>query len=294
MNKAFMLIGLITTSALANSIDDRQVLTLTEMQRNHVLTEMRAMLSGTQNILAALSADKMEVAAEQARLLGLDMKHKVENHMMGVLPNEFMQLGMGVHRDFDVIAADARSLKDSKHTLRQLSEAMSKCVACHDSYQIQTVNATQTIAPASEARLDEVAQRGKHVMPFDLDQTTHVFSKTEQGGVQQVIAKDKADTEQITLIRKHLSEIAVAFEQGDFSGPHQVHGPTMPGLAALKSARKDQIKIAYSELPDGSQIIYASKHPHLVEAIHQWFDAQLSDHARHAVSGHENHQRHSQ
>ena len=43
------------------------------------------------------------------------------------------------------------------------------------------------VEKASEQRLDEVVQRGSHVMPFDLEQTTHVFSKTEQGGVQQVI-----------------------------------------------------------------------------------------------------------
>ncbi|MEI6708183.1 MAG: hypothetical protein WCK96_13740 [Methylococcales bacterium] len=38
------------------------------------------------------------------------------------------------------------------------------------------------VEKASEQRLDEVVERGSHVMPFDLEQTTHVFSKTEQGG----------------------------------------------------------------------------------------------------------------
>ena len=31
------------------------------------------------------------------------------------------------------------------------------------------------VEKASEQRLDEVAQRGSHVMPFVLEQTTHVF-----------------------------------------------------------------------------------------------------------------------
>ncbi|MDD5229675.1 MAG: aspartate carbamoyltransferase, partial [Methylococcales bacterium] len=46
------------------------------------------------------------------------------------------------------------------------------------------------VEPASEARLNEVVARGSHVMPFDLEKTTHIFSKTEKGGVQQVIVKD--------------------------------------------------------------------------------------------------------
>jgi hypothetical protein len=38
---------------------------------------------------------------------------------------------------------------------------------------------------ASEARLDEIAQKGVQIMPFNLDQTIHVFSKKADGGLQQ-------------------------------------------------------------------------------------------------------------
>ena len=140
--------------------------------------------------------------------------------------------------------------------------------------------------PADEMRLDEVAERGIHVMPFDLEKTTHVFSKTANGGIQQVIAKDKSDTAQIQLIRDHLSEISEEFRQGDFSKPAQIHGGDMPGLAELKTANPGQIKIEYMELANGAQINYFTKLPQFIRAIHQWFDAQLSDHARHAVPGH--------
>ena len=66
------------------------------------------------------------------------MAHKAEEHLKSVLPKAFMQLGMSVHQDFDQIATDAESKKDPKLTLRQLSDSMTKCVACHASYQIQT------------------------------------------------------------------------------------------------------------------------------------------------------------
>ena len=140
MNRILLILffGLITTSALAEEADKRQILTITETQRGYVLEEMRALLAGTQIILEALSKDDMTAVAQQARLLGMGMAQKAEDQLKGALPKEFMQFGMAVHQDFDQIAADAESVKDSKHTLRQLSDSTGKCVACHATYQIRT------------------------------------------------------------------------------------------------------------------------------------------------------------
>lgn len=144
MQKTRMIIAclLISTSAIAAEKDSRQILALSEAQRGHVLEEMRALLSGTRNILAALSTDDMASVSKHARPLGLGMAHKAEDHLKGVLPKEFMQLGMSLHQDFDQIAVDAESKKDPKLTLRQLSDAMAKCVACHDAYQIRATPAS--------------------------------------------------------------------------------------------------------------------------------------------------------
>lgn len=145
------------------------------------------------------------------------------------------------------------------------------------------------LGSSKEKRLDEVAERGAYIMPFDLEKTTHVFTKTAGGGIQQVVAKDKSDAEQIRLIRNHLLEISEAFKQRNFSKPENIHGEDMPGLAELKAAGSDQITIEYSTLPDGAQIKYSSKLSRFIKAIHQWFDAQLSDHARHAAPGYQHH-----
>lgn len=61
---------------------------------------------------------------------------------------------------------------------------------------------SQTAAPANPTRLAEVAGRGAEVMPFDLERTTHIFKKLDNGGLQQVISDD-GDTAQIELIRAH-------------------------------------------------------------------------------------------
>ncbi len=155
MKKIFaMALCLIATTVTANDIDERRVLPVTEMQRNHILTEMRALLAGTQNILSALARDDMAEVARHARPLGTGMAHKGEDHMQAVLPQEFMQLGMSVHKDFDQIAADAESLKNPKHTLKQLSESMNKCVACHVAYQLRITD--------QPAKLHAQPMRHKH------------------------------------------------------------------------------------------------------------------------------------
>ncbi len=145
---------------------------------------------------------------------------------------------------------------------------------------------------ASKERLDEIEQRGVHVMPFDLELTTHVFSKSVNGGIQKVIVKDLGNIKQINIIREHLTIIAHEFKQGDYSNPEKIHGNTMPGLKELRSAKPTEISIVYKDLPNGAEITYSTDIPMLITAIHQWFEAQLSDHARHAISGHSNHQMH--
>jgi len=42
------------------------------------------------------------------------------------------------------------------------------------------------ILPA-QTRQGEIAARGAKVMPFDLEQTTHVFHKLDDGGLQKVV-----------------------------------------------------------------------------------------------------------
>lgn len=134
------------------------------------------------------------------------------------------------------------------------------------------------------ARQEEVARRGASVMPFDLDLTTHVFDATSIGGVQTVVADDPADAEQIALIREHLAQEARKFRTGDFSDPAHIHGDDMPGLAQLQAGFGD-VGVTYSEIDSGARIFYETADPTLVAALHDWFDAQRSDHGAHAEHG---------
>ena len=134
------------------------------------------------------------------------------------------------------------------------------------------------------ARQAEVAARGAEVMPFDLDATTHQFTKTPDGGIQTVTADDPHDDAQIRLIREHLVEERDNFARGDFDDPARIHGMDMPGVAEL-SAGYRQISVAYADVPAGAELRYSTADQHLVDAVHAWFDRQLMDHGAHAEAG---------
>lgn len=136
------------------------------------------------------------------------------------------------------------------------------------------------------ARQMEVSRYGAEVMPFSLAATTHIFAKTADGGIQQVVTKHH-DPKQVALIRGHLAGVAREFSAGDFEAPEQIHGNDMPGLAALRTAKPGELKIHYRDLPDGGEIVYRTQEPRLVAALHEWFDAQLSDHGHDAMAGHD-------
>lgn len=143
---------------------------------------------------------------------------------------------------------------------------------------------------ADAQRQAEVAKLGADVMPFSLKATTHVFTKTAEGGTQRVVAKSAGDATQVRFVRAHLHDIQTEFLKGDFSGPSHIHGNKMPGLSALKAAKPGQLAIDYKEVASGAELIYRTADAKLVAALHQWFDAQLSDHGADAMAGHSDHQ----
>jgi hypothetical protein len=133
-------------------------------------------------------------------------------------------------------------------------------------------------------RRTEVAEKGRSVMPFDLERTTHRFAKTGDGGVQTVVADEPGDQNQVRLIREHLAKEITRFRRGDFSDPSSIHGPDMPGLTAL-SRGYTRIQMRYETVPTGARITFSTKDTSLVGALHAWFDAQVNDHGRHAEHG---------
>ncbi|GAA2208976.1 hypothetical protein GCM10009850_044340 [Nonomuraea monospora] len=164
--------------------------------------------------------------------------------------------------------------------MQALLAALALVVVATTSYVLISRNEQRALA----ARQAEIAARSRTVMPFDLERTTHRFAKAATGGVQTVTSDDPADAGQVALIREHLTAEAAGFREGDYGDPASIHGGEMPGLRELEAGH-DRIDIRYAEAPAGAQITYATSDPALLKALHAWFDAQVTDHGRHAEHG---------
>lgn len=142
MKKLFLLlismgISLSPTSAISGDPDTRHIIPLNKMQRHHLLSEMRALLEGTQAILQSLATQDMAAVAQHSRHLGTAMPHTGEQHLHKILPQSFIKMGMQVHRGFDQIAVEAETSQSPETILQQLSEITRICVDCHTAYQIR-------------------------------------------------------------------------------------------------------------------------------------------------------------
>lgn len=143
--------------------------------------------------------------------------------------------------------------------------------------------------PVAPKHGEVVRERTQKIVPYALDKTQQTFSKTVHGGVQHVVAKSANDAKQIQLIQAHLQKMVAEFRKGDFSATEWMHGSDMPGLMRLKKAEADDVRYEYKALPDGGQIHYSSEYPELVQALHEWFDAQVREHGSDMLPGHGQH-----
>jgi mono/diheme cytochrome c family protein len=121
---------------VAPASDGRNAILMPEGERDLVLTEMRSFLQAVQAILTAANADDAAAIAEAARSVGMATSEGMPGTLVARLPGSFKKLGFDTHGRFDQLALDAEQLGDVQHSLQQLAELMSNCVACHAAYRI--------------------------------------------------------------------------------------------------------------------------------------------------------------
>lgn len=139
---ATLLAGPSLASGPAKQADQRAPLVLLDAERHIVLEEMRNFLAVLQVITDALTREDMKEIARAARTMGSGAANEIPPKTVAKLPEEFKVLAGGVHTSFDLIALDAESLADPKHTLTQMSDLLQKCNACHGMYQIKVGRGT--------------------------------------------------------------------------------------------------------------------------------------------------------
>jgi hypothetical protein len=125
----------------APSTDGRTAVLLSPAEREFILIEMRQLLQAVHGVVTGVSqSDQTEgyaQAAMAAGSAGMEMAADDNPALMLKLPLPMKQLGMSVHRDFDKLAEAIRAGATPQDILQRLSEITSRCVACHEMYQLQ-------------------------------------------------------------------------------------------------------------------------------------------------------------
>jgi hypothetical protein len=125
----------------AKVVDKRIEISLAPEQRELVLGEMRTLLEGVKGIVRGAATDDKELMRVSAKNVGMQMAQDVNPALIAKLPLEFKALGMGVHKDFDILAAKTHTLT-TKEILSELDGIMNSCIGCHSTYKI-TENSTR-------------------------------------------------------------------------------------------------------------------------------------------------------
>lgn len=150
-------------------------------------------------------------------------------------------------------------------------------------------SALSALESTDPEQIANVQERTQQLVPYALEKTVQTYTKTVHGGVQHIMVKPPADAKQIKLVQTYLKKLAEDFKKGDFTQTERIHGPNMPGLALLKRATTDDIKIVYEDLPNGGQIHFSTEYPTYDQALHEWFDAQTSEHHAPKLEEHTKH-----
>jgi hypothetical protein len=129
---------------------------------------------------------------------------------------------------------------------------------------------------AQDAEFAALQARGEVGMGVDQYRSTHVFDALPDGGRIE-FQHDGDDAEAVARIRRHLQEIQVAFEAGDFSTPAFVHDRQVPGTDVM-AARKEHIEYRYRDLPRGGELRLITSDPEALLAIRDFMAFQRDDH----------------
>jgi hypothetical protein len=121
-----------------------------------------------------------------------------------------------------------------------------------------------------------VQRRGKQAMGVDQYTSTHRFTPLADGGRIE-LQRDYVDTSGIRQIRQHMTQIAAAFQSGNFELPGFVHDRDVPGTTVM-AAKRDTITYTVEPLPRGAALRLQTGDSDAIQAIHAFLAFQRADH----------------
>ena len=139
MNKIILLSTLLlSTLAIAEDKDTRQLVEFPAMMQTHMLTNMRDHLVVINQILLFLANDELDKAADIAEnrigMSSLGSHHA--SHMAKFMPEGMQNAGTNMHKAASRFALRAQE-GDALAAYKALTEITTACVACHAGYKVQ-------------------------------------------------------------------------------------------------------------------------------------------------------------
>ena len=118
--------------------DSRQMVQLSEMMQQHMMSNMRDHLQTLNEILINLADGELDKAAElaESRLGMSSLELHGASHMGKFMPDGMSQAGTSMHRAASLFALKAQE-GDVSSSYKALTKVTSACVSCHSSYRIR-------------------------------------------------------------------------------------------------------------------------------------------------------------
>jgi len=144
MRAAILALVLAVAASAPGRADDREMVKLPEMMRQHMLANMRDHLKALDEILAALADGRGgEAAAVAENRLGMSsLDDHGAQHMAPLMPEGMKQVGTSMHRAASRFArlAETADLDPSPEGQRKvhaaLQEITAACTGCHAAYRV--------------------------------------------------------------------------------------------------------------------------------------------------------------
>lgn len=129
---------IIKGNVVVNDAEQRTSILLEAGEKNFILGEMRALLSKVQRLIGFLANDDMQDFTALAKVLKEESAGEKQQALISKMPLAFKLMSNKIHSDFGQLYDDAVTKNDKQHSLKQVSDMMTNCVACHSTFHLAT------------------------------------------------------------------------------------------------------------------------------------------------------------
>jgi len=133
----FLSLFLMVQVTASQAADDREVIWVSASEKALLLSEMRAFLKASQQILEANLAGDMKAVAKAASLDGVKLFNETPKTISEKLPITFRMIGPRAYMGFESIVDEAEGSGDMQEIFSALAQLQKNCIACHALFRFE-------------------------------------------------------------------------------------------------------------------------------------------------------------